>query len=343
MILSLVAAGAFATSASTANAAGTYVALGDSLAAGMGASESSKGYVGLLNSALRSNAGVDGFGGFGQPGATSASLRGAQLSSALARINDATDTTFVTIDIGGNDLLGGSCNGTWDTSCPFRANFSATLDDLLGALATDPGSETLATMAYYNPSAGTGTPSETDFDLKLLGANGTIGVADTGADVGVNDVILQESLSRSLPMANPYPAFDVAGQSWISGDHLHPNDAGFAAIALSFCDVIAVSCTVVAPPADPDPPADTDPPETSIVKAPKRKSSRRRAKVAFSSDEQGSRFKCRLDDDPFAPCTSPDRFRVKPGRHRFSVRAIDADGNADPSPASVRFRVKKRR
>lgn len=339
----LLAAGlVFALPAHQANAAGVYVSLGDSLAAGVGASVSSKGYVGRLNGAMGSNAGVDAFAGFGQAGATSGSLRGSQLTNALARINDPTDTTFVTIDIGGNDLLSGSCNGTWDTTCPFRANFAATLDDLLGALAGDPGAETLATMAYYNPSAGEGSPTEASRDTQLLGANGVINGSDAGADVGINDVILEESQSRSLPMANPYPAFDAAGQAWISGDGIHPNDEGYAAIAQSFCDVIAVSCAVSSPP-PPNPPADADPPETRIDKAPKRSGHKRKVTVTFSSDERSSSFECSLDDKPFRDCDSPQRPRVSRGRHRFRVRAIDAAGNVDPTAASVRFRVKRKR
>lgn len=337
-----------ACSAAQARAEGTYVALGDSLAAGIGASTSSKGYVGLVRSALASHAGVTAASFHGQPGATSLSLRtGGQLAAAIAAIDNAFDTTHVTIDIGGNDVLGGLCVGNWDTpACGFRTNFAQTLDDLLAALTADPGAETLVTMAYYNPASGLGNGTETNFDTQLLGANGILDAADTGADVGINDVILQESQSRALPVANPYPAFEAAGQAFISGDGIHPNDAGYAAIAQAFCDVIVISCTVT-PPGDPpksDPPvSDTTPPETSIDRSPPRRSERRRVRIAFSSDEAPAAFECRLDDRPFAACSSPVRLRVRPGRHRFQVRATDAAGNVDRSPASVRFRVKRKR
>lgn len=347
-----------AAGASTAQADGTYVALGDSLAAGVGASSSSHGYVGVLSAALTASAGVTESFNYGQSGATSASLRGSQLASALARINDPSDTTYVTIEIGGNDLLNGTCNTNWDEpACPFRDNFSDTLDDLLAALAADPGTATLATMAYYNPSTGRGSSAEADLDAKLFGANGIPNATDTGADVGLNDVILQESLSRGLPMADPYPYFKTAGQAWMSNDGIHPNDNGYAAIAQTFCDVVPASCSVftlpqptppvpTTPPATPMPgtdPPDTDPPETRIDKSPPRKSSKRRVRVAFSADEPGSTFKCRLDGAAFKRCSSPLKLRVKRGRHRVQVRATDAAGNADPTPAAARFKVKKKR
>ena len=94
------------------------------------------------------------------------------------------------------------------------------------------------------------------------------------------------------------------------------------------------------------PPADTDPPETTIGSAPKAKVKTKRRKVTvsleFSSDEAGS-FECALDDEPFAPCTSPTTRKVGTGKHAWSVRATDAAGNRDQSPATATFKVKRKR
>jgi subtilisin-like proprotein convertase family protein len=80
--------------------------------------------------------------------------------------------------------------------------------------------------------------------------------------------------------------------------------------------------------------------DTTIDKAPKRKIVRRTTRVAFSASEDGATFECSLDRKPFAACTSPRRLkRLRPGRHTFQVRAIGADGNADPTPATRRWRV----
>jgi hypothetical protein len=87
-------------------------------------------------------------------------------------------------------------------------------------------------------------------------------------------------------------------------------------------------------------PADVAPPQTKITKGPKAKSKSRQAKFRFSSTEAGSTFQCKLDKKPFRSCRSPKKYkRLKPGRHVFKVRATDAAGNTDPTPAVKRFTV----
>jgi hypothetical protein len=106
-----------------------------------------------------------------------------------------------------------------------------------------------------------------------------------------------------------------------------------------------------APPPDPVGPGalpnpDTFAPETRITGAPKPKmqTRKRRAKVriAFAS-EPAATFSCRLDGRSAVPCSSPFKAKVKKGRHTFAVGAVDASGNADPTPASVRWKVKRKR
>ena len=93
---------------------------------------------------------------------------------------------------------------------------------------------------------------------------------------------------------------------------------------------------------EPPPPKDTkdtSPPQTTIAKKPRRQSAQRLAKFRFSSSEPGSRFECKLDKGRFKPCANPFKRRVKPGKHRIEVRAIDKAGNADPTPARYAWRV----
>lgn len=86
---------------------------------------------------------------------------------------------------------------------------------------------------------------------------------------------------------------------------------------------------------------DTSPPDTRITKRPPKKTKRKRATLKFIATEPGSTFECKLDRRPYRPCSSPKRYaRLKPRRHVFRVRAKDAAGNVDPTPAAAVWRVK---
>lgn len=82
-------------------------------------------------------------------------------------------------------------------------------------------------------------------------------------------------------------------------------------------------------------------PRTTII----RKKIRPKAGMAsfvFASSERGSSYQCRLDGRKAAPCKSPKSYAgLSSGQHTFRVTAIDMAGNADPSPASARFRIAK--
>ena len=90
----------------------------------------------------------------------------------------------------------------------------------------------------------------------------------------------------------------------------------------------------------PPPPADTTPPETTIDSGPSGTVNSSSASFAFSSDEAGSTFECKLDAGTFAPCTSPKAYDgLSNGSHTFEVRATDAAGNSDATPASRTWTV----
>jgi hypothetical protein len=88
-----------------------------------------------------------------------------------------------------------------------------------------------------------------------------------------------------------------------------------------------------------------EPPETAIAKHPRRKvktrKRRARAKFAFGASEPAS-FRCGVDGAALAPCSSPLRIKVRRGKDRLIVQAIDALGMADPSPASVKWTVARK-
>jgi hypothetical protein len=90
----------------------------------------------------------------------------------------------------------------------------------------------------------------------------------------------------------------------------------------------------------PEPPDDTTAPQTSIASGPAATTAVTNASFTFSSSEPGSSFACKLDGGAWGNCTSPKPYSgVSPGAHRFSVRAGDAAGNVDNSPATYDWTV----
>jgi hypothetical protein len=87
------------------------------------------------------------------------------------------------------------------------------------------------------------------------------------------------------------------------------------------------------------PPGGT-PPETILVSAPSGVVTSSTASFSFSSPVAGVRFECSLDSGAFAPCASPVSFGgLADGDHVFDVRALDASGNVDPTPAHAAWTV----
>jgi CSLREA domain-containing protein len=97
-----------------------------------------------------------------------------------------------------------------------------------------------------------------------------------------------------------------------------------------------------------EPPRDGVAPDTTITGTPADPSNSRSATFGFTGSDNETpasaiAFQCRLDSQApadFASCTSPETYTaLSEGRHTFEVRAVDAAGNADPTPASYSWTV----
>jgi CSLREA domain-containing protein len=82
-------------------------------------------------------------------------------------------------------------------------------------------------------------------------------------------------------------------------------------------------------------PPDTAAPDTTITAGPSGSTADRAATFGYSSGEPGVGFECSLDEGPYVPCPASGKTYVdlSPGHHSFAVRARDAAGNPDPTPA----------
>ena len=259
----LLAAGWFPVRAATrAQAQPTvYMALGDSVAAGAGASALEYRYTERLQQFFRGprTGAITTAVNFARSGETSASfIQGTQgqpgapqLQAALDQINNpANDVNIVTLTLGGNDLLqllapGQPCADPESPGCPpavqqalttFAGNYASIMQQLMQALANDPGAELVLVMTYYNPASGTGSPYEPLVDAALLGSDGRVDCTAAGAARGLNDLIACTNAAVGARTVDVYPLFQGKGLqlTQVSQGSVHPNDAGHGVIAGAF-------------------------------------------------------------------------------------------------------------
>jgi hypothetical protein len=82
-------------------------------------------------------------------------------------------------------------------------------------------------------------------------------------------------------------------------------------------------------------PMDITGPDTAVTSGPTGTVKSTSASFAFSSTEAGSKFECSLNYAAFSPCASPKGYTGLASKtHTFRVRAVDAAGNRDDTPAT---------
>jgi CSLREA domain-containing protein len=218
-----------------------------------------------------------------------------------------------TADVGYNDFFG---NG----GGPFTLTASL-LEDPSGATYTADSASIIGKDPQLLPLADNGGPTETQAIPKTSPA------FDSGATDQAKD---QRGVDRPQYSADDMGAFEL--------------------------EAAAPPPPTPPPPTPPDPtkPVDTTPPDTTIklntavTKGRHHASHKSHVKFKFSSDEPGATFECALSgpeaNDPladFAPCSSPKHYKhLEPGKYTFRMRAIDAAGNADQTPAEFGFELR---
>jgi lysophospholipase L1-like esterase len=221
-----------------------YVALGDSIAFGVGASDpATGGYVARVFDALRrsdrySDRGLELLN-LGVPGATSSDLLlpGGQLERALNEIRERQEDTssaddnveIITIDIGGNDVL---ALLTPDSPCladPLARECQGLFQQMLGTLEDNlaevlqrlreaaPRAD-IVVLDLYSPLSGRGGAEELIADLAVRQINDVI-----------ESVVSQTELGADL--ASVFPLFRGRAEQLVADDNIHPNDDGHALIA----------------------------------------------------------------------------------------------------------------
>ncbi len=258
--LLLLALTPFATAGTaSAETEPAYLALGDSLAFGVGATNpAAEGYVALTAGAL----GEGLFAGSGlelinlsEPDATSADLiaPGGQLERALTEIatrqsdsETSDDVAVISIDIGSSDLsalsrpdspcfedaASGLCRSALNAMLgDLQTNLTRVLRELRGAA---PAADVYV-VDVYHPYAGAGEPQEAVAAIGVQQVNGVIAAVSADDELGARFVTVHELFKRS-------------GEQWVAPDGVHANNDGHR--VLSEALIAAIEGRDVALPTD---------------------------------------------------------------------------------------------
>ena len=244
LLAAFVSLALLAPAPAAAKEAPAYIAIGDSLAFGVGASDpASGGYVALTYETLRSSERYRDRGlelvNLGVPGATSSDLLlpGGQLERALDEIRERQEDAsssddnaeIITVDIGGNDVL---ALATADSPCvedPLAEECQGRFQEMLGTLKGNL-TEVLEGLREAAPKA----------DLVVMDLysplSGRGGAEDLIADFAVGEInaVTEEVASRpdlDASLASVYPLFRGRAAQFIAADGVHPNDDGHALMA----------------------------------------------------------------------------------------------------------------
>lgn len=229
-------------------ARGTYIALGDSLSVGVGASNpAATGFVALVHQGLGEEFQAINLGHSGDT--TQDLVDHGHLEEAIQQIrrrngdDDPTnDVKVITLEIGGNDLLNIFFNLVLPGTCP---SVEASLErpecadrlrealdaygPMLGAVldrlrAADP-EVTIVLLTLYNPFPDSFPAFAELAELALEG------LPDTPFPEGMNDIIRAQAQGRDVVLVDLYPLFQGRAGELIASDLIHPNDAGYQVMA----------------------------------------------------------------------------------------------------------------
>jgi hypothetical protein len=201
---------------------------------------------------------------------------------------------------------------------------------------TDASPATATWTVIAQPPADTTAPTTT---VTSAPADETTETAASFGFTGSDDTTAADALTFQCSLDNAAYATCASPKSYtdlVVGPH---NVRIRARDAAGNVDASAAShsWTIIAP--------DTTAPQTTITGAPEALTLSSDAQLAFSATDDRTAaaaltFQCRLDGAAWAACTSPASYTgLALLGHTFDVRAIDAAGNADNSPATATWTV----
>ncbi len=181
--------------------------------------------------------------------------------------------------------------------------------------------------ATVEDTAAGATHPDGEVKLEIVSGEGTL--AAKSCNLPANG---QAKVSCQVVAYTPGKAGDHELKASYQGDPTHAQSSGTAKVTVT----APPSVVVVPPPVAPLPPVA---PDTTLAKKPSKRTAGKVATFKFSSNQAGATFQCKVDKKAFKACTSPFKVKVKNGAHTFTVKAVSAQGVADPTPVVYKWTV----
>ena len=235
------------SSAETKPLTGVYLALGDSLSEGVGASDQEEtSFVAVVHEALGADVQLMNLGVAGD---TSQELIDEQLDRATDEIatrnsdvNPENDVAVITLEIGGNDLLEiffdlvlpGTCpnveDGLDNPECVQQVRetldtYGPNLDEILTRLREADPDVPIFLLTLYNPFSGGVAVLDELIELALEGH------PDTPFPEGLHDIVREQAEAHDAHLVEVGPQFEGKAREYIARDLIHPNDTGYRVMA----------------------------------------------------------------------------------------------------------------
>ncbi len=201
---------------------------------------------------------------------------------------------------------------------------STTNTDLLGSL-----NSTTAPGGSYTINIDTAPTAAVTYPTSGAKVRGTVTVTGTATDTqGVSNVQFKLD-GANLGAADTTSPYSVSWNTATTTDGSHTMTAVATDTGNQTTTSTGVTFTV-----------DNTAPETTITSANPGTTTSPSASLAFNSNEAGSTFECQIDGGAYSACTSPKTYTgLTVGSHTFNVRATDATGNVDATPATQTWTV----
>jgi lysophospholipase L1-like esterase len=226
-----------------------YIALGDSLSAGVGASEpEATAFVPLVHAGLGGNVGLLNLGHSGDD--SFELVEHGHLDDAVEIIEErngddtpGNDVVLVTLEIGGNDLLDlyfslvlpGTCpniqEGLQKPVCVNAVResmdaYAPNLREILSSLQEADPDLPIVLLTLYNPFSGSAINA-----FEPIGELALEGTPGTPFPEGLNDIMRAEAAVAGVTLADVYPSFVGKAPEYVAFDLIHPDDDGHRVMA----------------------------------------------------------------------------------------------------------------